>query len=189
MTHVVFIETGMASELVPMSDGRAVDAAPVGVEGIIGLPQLLANSTDHHHSLMQIPGSGLRVPAEDACGTFESSTEFRHLILRYIHARFLQATQGAACNLLHSIEERVARWLLVAQYHARTEKFCITQEFLAEMLGANRSTITLTLAKLERSGLVTLRRGVVQITEVDKLSAMACECNQLIAQAFNRIYR
>lgn len=109
-------------------------------------------------------------------------------MLRYTHLRFLQATQNAACNLLHTVEQRLGRWLLLARCHAGTDRFAITQEFLAEMLGANRSTITVAIGKLEKAGLVDYRRGEVDIADPGKLSAAACECNSVLASGFRTMY-
>jgi CRP-like cAMP-binding protein len=184
---IFFLEEGMASELVRMSDGRAVDVAPIGIEGLIGLPLFLGVSSNHHHSLMQVLGNGLRVPGSDALKSFNECRELRALVLSYAHARFLQATQSVACNLLHTIEQRLARWLMVAQFHTQKRSFGITQEFLAEMLGANRSTITLAIRAFEKSGLVNYERGLVEITNPAKLSTISCECNEIIAKAFSTV--
>lgn len=178
---IFFLEDGMASELVRLSDGRAVDIAPIGIEGLIGLPLLLGATSNHHHSLMQIQGSATRVPATDALRCLNQGQQFRTLVFRYAHARFLQTTQSAACNLLHTIEQRLARWLMVARFHTRKESFGITQEFLAEMLGANRSTITMALRDFEKSGLVNYRRSFLEIINREKLAGVACECYRIVA--------
>jgi CRP-like cAMP-binding protein len=183
-----FPESGMVSELIRLTNGRAVDVSPVGIEGFLGLPLLLSDGTSTHEYVMQITGSVWRVRAADVRCLFEDCDVFRGLIQRYAHARYVQASQCCACNLMHSINQRLARWLLVALRHARTNSFQITQEYLSEMIGVNRSTITILMGGFQRAGMLDYRRGVVRIKDQEKLAETACECNTVITFALNKVF-
>jgi CRP-like cAMP-binding protein len=184
---IYFLETGMASELVRMSDGKTMDASPIGRRGLVGAPALLGAEGSFHHCVMQVPGEGHRVPAGLVKKLFETSSEFREIAGLFLHARFAQATQCAACNLLHRMEQRLARWLLITRSHTGVDEFQISQEYLSEMVGANRSTVTTTLHALERPGMVELDRSIIRIRDVDALSEVACECYRVTAAAFDQI--
>jgi CRP-like cAMP-binding protein len=183
-----FPESGMISELIRLANGRAVDVSPLGIEGFLGLPLLLSDSTSTHECVMQITGSVWRVRAVELRRLLEECDVFHKLIHRYVHARYVQASQCCACNLMHSINERLARWLLIALHHARADTFQITQEYLSEMIGANRSTITILMGEFQRTGLLDYQRGVVRIKNREKLAAAACECNAVITWAFNQVF-
>ena len=183
-----FPESGMVSELVRLANGRAVDVSPAGIEGFLGLPLLMSDGRSTHEYVMQITGSVWRVRAVEVRRLFEECDVFHRLMHRYVHARYVQASQCCACNLMHSIDERLARWLLVALQHARTDTFQITQEYLSEMIGANRSTITLLMGEFQRCGLISYRRGIVRIKDPEKLAEAACECNTVITCASNQVF-
>jgi len=183
-----FPESGMVSELVRLANGRAVDVSPAGIEGFLGLPLLMSDGRSTHEYVMQITGSVWRVRAVEVRRLFEECDVFHRLMHRYVHARYVQASQCCACNLMHSIDERLARWLLVALQHARTDTFQITQEYLSEMIGANRSTITLLMGEFQRCGLISYRRGIVRIKDPEKLAEATCECNTVITCASNQVF-
>ena len=184
---VYFLESGMASELIRLSDGRTMDASPVGLRGFVGVPALLGAEAAIHHCVMQVPGEGLRVSASLVKNLFETSPIFRSVSGRYLHARFAQATQCAACNLLHRMEQRLARWLLITRSHTSSDEFQISQEYRSEMVGANRSTVSITLGSLERSRLLALDRMIIRLRDVPALSKVACECYQVTVEAFDQI--
>ena len=184
---IYFIERGMASELVRMSDGKAIDGSPVGREGFVGVPAILDVDRSFHHCVMQVPGSALRIPIESVRALFDNSAIFRSLTLQFVHARFAQATQCAACNLLHTMNQRLARWLLCTRRHAGSDVLQITQEFISEMVGANRSTITTALGTFQRAGFIRFERGLVKIVDARKLMIASCECYEVIVAAFDRI--
>lgn len=182
-----FLNTGMASELVRMADGHSLDGSPVGRRGFVGVPAILDASGAFHHCVMQVPGEALRVPLAVVRDLFDNSAEFRSITGRFLEARFVQSTQNAACNLLHKMEQRLARWLLSTRSHTGSDEFQISQEYLSEMIGANRSTVTQTLGALETSGLIHLDRGLIRITSYDGLCTVACECYRVIDAALAQI--
>ena len=184
---VYFLNEGMASELVRMSDGRTLDGSPTGRYGFIGVPAVLVAPDSFHHCVMQVSGEGLRVPIAVVQELYAESESFGMLAGRFLHARFLQAIQCAACSLLHNMKQRMARWLLTTRMHTGSEEFQISQEYLSEMIGANRSTVTQCLGTLEREGLVRLDRGAISIAEYNALRHVACECYGVIEAAFAQI--
>lgn len=184
--YVCFLESGMASELIRVSDGRSVDAAPIGRDGLVGIPALFGQISIHH-CVMQVPGQVWRIPVPTARTVLQQSASFRKLLNALVHARFCQATQSAACNLLHSIEKRLARWLLTARFHVRSDTLNITQEFVSEMLGANRSTVNECVGTLERAGLIAYQRGMVHIVDAARLGSFGCECYRLIEKVFRSV--
>src|SRR6185312_2028184 len=184
---IYFLEEGMASELVRMSDGRTLDGSPTGRYGFVGLPALLGATDSFHHCVMQVSGEGLRVPIAVMQEHYAESESFGMLAGRFMHARFLQAIQCAACSLLHNMKQRMARWLLTTRLHTGSEEFQISQEYLSEMIGANRSTVTQCLGTLEREGLVALDRGTIKIADYNALRHDACECYGVIEAAFAQI--
>ncbi|HET7347107.1 MAG TPA: Crp/Fnr family transcriptional regulator [Acidobacteriaceae bacterium] len=184
---IYFLESGMASELVRMSDGRTIDGSPTGRYGFVGVPAVLGATDSFHQGVMQVPGEGLRVPIGVVQELYANSESFGMLAGRFLHARFLQAIQCAACNLLHNMKQRMARWLLTTRMHTGTEEFHISQEYLSEMIGANRSTVTQCLGALEREGLVRLDRGAINIAHYNALRHAACECYGVIEAAFAQL--
>lgn len=188
MPHAIFfLNSGMASELVRMSDGRTMDGSPTGRYGFVGVPALVDAATSFHHCVMQVPGEGLRVPIAVVLELYASSEEFRSVAGRFVHARFAQAIQSAACNLLHKMKQRMARWLLATRMHTGSEEFQISQEYLSEMIGANRSTVTQCLGTLEREGLIRLDRGTIRIAQCEALREASCECYGVVEQAFAQV--
>jgi CRP-like cAMP-binding protein len=181
ITHAYFPLSGMSSELIRMDDGRAVDTGPVGKEGFVGLPLLFGDRASSHDCVMQLPGKTWRLRADVVRQMQENSGAFRMLMQRYIRARFLQASQAAACNLLHTVEQRLARWLLISQDHAASVRLPLTHDLISEMLGANRSTVSLIARKLDDLELIEYRRGQIQIANRNRLLEVTCECYSVIA--------
>ncbi len=187
ISHGYFLVSGMSSELIYLRDGRAMDSGPVGTDGFVGLPLLFGESIGTHDCVMQIPGRGWRVPAEIIQEIYRRQDPLGILLHRYVRARLLQSSQLATCNLLHTIKERLVRWLLTAHDHSASDKLPLTHEFLSEMLGANRSTVTLTARELDAAGLIEYRRGELRIRDREGLLNTACECYATINDSSRRI--
>jgi CRP-like cAMP-binding protein len=173
----------MTSELVPMRDGRVVDTCPMGRDGLAGMPALLGQAS-FHHCVVQISATAWRVPAEHVRKLIAQSPRFKGLVDMLAHARFCQAAQFAACNLLHPIEGRLARWLLTTHFHSHSDVLNISQQFISEMLGANRSTTSTALNALQRDGLIRSERGATRLLDVARLREAACECYEVVEAAF-----
>jgi len=187
ITHGYFLVSGMSSELIYLKDGRAIDTGSVGKDGFVGLPLLFGETVGTHDCMMQIPGRGWRVRAEIIQEIYRRQDFLGILLHRYVRARLLQASQLAACNLLHTIKERLVRWLLTAHDHSASDQLPLTHEFLSEMLGANRSTVTITAGKLDAAGLIEYRRGEVRIRDREGLLNTTCECYATINNSSRRI--
>ena len=171
-----FLNDGMASLVVLTSDGRSVEVAIVGREGIVGTPLVVGLDHGPHRAVMQIVGSGLRVKSAILIDTLRSAPETRLIWNRYVLIQGLQVAQIAACNRLHEIEQRLARWLLMCQDRIRSEVLLVTHEFLAQMLGTGRPSVSLAAGILQRGGLIENGRGTLTILNRRGLEGAACEC-------------
>jgi len=152
--HVYFVEQGLVSLVKTMSDGLAVEVGTIGIEGIIGLPALIGIDRVLVDVVVQAPVIALRARPALVGEEMARSNRFRNLVLRYGHALLLQFIQTAACNSLHSIEERCCRWLLVAHDSARTDSFPLTHEFLAMLLGVQRAGVSVAASALQKGGVI-----------------------------------
>lgn len=171
-----FLNDGMASLVVLTSDGRSVEVAIVGKEGIVGTPLAVGLSRGPHRAVMQIAGSAVRVKSAVLADTLLSAPVLRLIWNRYVLIQGLQVAQIAACNRLHEIEKCLARWLLMCQDRIDSEILLVTHEFLAQMLGTGRPSVSLAAGILQRGGLIENVRGAVTILNRRGLEAAACEC-------------
>lgn len=175
-----FLEEGLASVVVILEDGNTVEVGVVGREGMAGLPILMNTDRIPNQTFMQVPGSGHRIKANLLQDNFERLPHLRKMLLRYLHLHLVQASQTAACNRLHEVEERMARWLLICQDRVNSHDINLTHEFLAQMLGTRRSSVTIAAGLLHRSGLIDYTRGRVTIRDQEGLKKTACECYRAI---------
>jgi CRP-like cAMP-binding protein len=186
--HVHFPETAVFSVINRMADGGAVEVGTVGHEGVVGLDVFLGAESSVNETIAQLPGTASRLPA----ATFEEAAamhpELRRLLHRYTEAFMTQVAQTAACNRLHRIEARCARWLLMT--HDRVggaQRFPLTQEYLAIMLGVRRSGVTVAAGALRDAGLIRYSRGAIRVLDRAGLEAAACECYGIVRRHFDRL--
>ncbi len=184
---VYFPVTGVASIVNTMMDGSAAEVGTVGNEGMVGLPVILGDTVAPNDVYVQVPGTGLRMPANVFRETFEGSGTMRTVMLHYVHALFNQIAQSAACNSFHTIEQRCCRWLLMTHDRVRSDQFTLTQEFLGMMLGVRRTSITLTANQLKRQGLIKYSRGHVTVIDRPGLERRSCECYVVSKREFDRL--
>ncbi|MFP2932816.1 Crp/Fnr family transcriptional regulator [Pyxidicoccus sp. 3LG] len=187
ISHVYFPEDGVVSILGVMPDGAAIEVATVGREGMVGLPVVLGAERMSAHAMVQVPGRALRVESRAFRQHVQRSEGVRDVLDRYTQALFTLLAQGAACNRLHSIEERCARWLLMTQDRVGADSFPLTQQFLSQMLGVRRAGVSEVASELQREGLLTYHRGHVTIQDRPGLEAAACECYGVIRSEFSRL--
>lgn len=187
LAHVYFIEQGLASILMNMSNGSTIEVGMIGTEGMVGMPVLLGGLTSNLQFIAQSPITALRMNAALCKAAFDQSAAVRRVMLRFTEAVLDLAAQTAACNRLHSIEQRCARWLLMSSDRIHSDSMPMTHEFLASMLGVRRVGVTTTLGELDRSGLIENGRGRVTITDREGLEATACECYQLDRSRLERL--
>ncbi len=183
---VYFPTDGVISLVTPLNDGAIVEVATIGNEGIVGVP-LVPLGALAVRAITQVAGHGLRVDAKVFLEWLERSHAFQTLVDRYTQALFGQIAQAAACNRLHSSEERLSRWLLMSHDRVESDQFMITQEFLGQMLGARRSTVSVSAGILQRAGLISYRRGHVTIVDREGLEAVSCECYAVIKAELDRV--
>lgn len=174
--HVYFVSDGVVSILTKMINGESIEAGMIGWEGVVGLPALLGRETSGQHMIVQAPLTALRMAAADCKAAFEQSAAVRHVMLRYTATLLDLASQSAACNRLHSLKERCARWLLMMHDRLRSDEMPLTHEFLSIMLGVRRTRVTEAAGELQRAGLIRYGRGLVAVLDRPGLSATACEC-------------
>lgn len=182
-----FLEEGIASAVVTLSGGDTVEVGVIGVDGVVGLPILLGTGHSPGRTFIQIAGSGYRIDAKDLKDEFERSGKLREHLQRYMQGFVVQTAQTAACNRLHTIEERLSRWLLTCRDRTESDQLHLTHDFLGQMLGAPRTTVTLAAGLLHRAGLINYSRGVVTVQNREGLENTACECYRIVRDEFGRL--
>jgi CRP-like cAMP-binding protein len=174
--HVYFPLSGMASLVTVLDDGTMVEAMTIGREGFLGLGVFHGAKTSGLKSMCQIDGQFLRMRSKDFTNTLDDAPELCRVLLRYSEFAQLVLAQWSACNSIHLIEERCARWLLVTADAVGSNTFNLTQEFLSQMLSVRRPGVTAAMGGLERRGLVGHRYGKVAILDEKGLEKVSCEC-------------
>ncbi|HEV3273565.1 MAG TPA: Crp/Fnr family transcriptional regulator [Candidatus Dormibacteraeota bacterium] len=181
-----FPTDGVISLVTPLHDGAIVEVATIGNEGIVGVPVVPLGGLAVR-AISQVAGHSLRMDTTAFLTLFERSSAFQSLVDKYTQALFGQISQAAACNRLHSSEERLSRWLLMSHDRVGSDQFMITQEFLGQMLGARRSTVSVSAGILQRAGLIRYVRGHVTIVDRAGLEAVSCECYSVIRSELERV--
>lgn len=177
-----FPNCGLISLVVEMKDGKSVEAGLVGHDGASGTPAVLGLNRSPLREIVQVAGNGFRMRVGTLREIMESVPVFRSMLSRYAAGLAMQVAQTAACNRLHKIEERLARWLLIAQDGVESGIVPITHDFLATMLGTDRPTVTVAAGLLQRNGILEYTRGQVRILSRKKLEEFACECYAVVRQ-------
>lgn len=184
---VYFLEDGICSVVVTMENGSSVEVGIIGRDGFVGLPGVLGTERSPNRAFMQIPGQGFSVKAKVLQEQFKESNELRLRLQRFVQAMLVQTAQTAACNRVHELEERLARWLLMCQDRVQDDRIPITHEFLAMMLGTRRTTVTVAAGMLHKAGLIAYSRGNVTIENRKGLEQTACECYRIIHEEYARL--
>ena len=184
---VYFVTAGIVSIVKDLEDGNVVEVATVGAEGFIGVPVLLGSFVSPYRALVQVPGDGYRMKARAFCDLLDQLQSLRSLSLRYTLALMNQMAQTAACNRMHDVDARCARWLLMVHDRVGGEKFPLTQEFLAQMLGVHRPTVSLAAQMLQRAGLIQYARGIITIINREGLEAVSCGCYAAIRSEYEKL--
>jgi len=175
-----FPNAGLVSILTVFPDGKSVEVGLLGKEGFIGLPLVAGFRTAPTRAIAQIAGSAFRVDGETLRGVLRKCSKLEQRLQRFSQVMTIQATQIAACNRLHEVTGRLARWLLMSSDRIGSNSMPLTQEFLAQTLGTRRSSVTVAAGTLQKAGLITYSRGDVKIINRRKLEEAACECCGII---------
>lgn len=187
--HVYFPISVTFSTLVVLDDGSSIDSSTVGKEGVAGVPVLLGNSINWHRTVAQVAGESWRIAAGDLKTVVGESKTLRDLLSRYSAVLLEQTRQNVACALRHSTEQRMARWLLASSDRAESKDFPLTHEFLAEMLGVGRPTVTISAGILQRAGLISHTRGRLKILDETMLRGASCGCYAATNEMYDRFLR
>jgi len=174
--HLYFIETGIASMNTTFRNGSQVEVGMFGYKSVIGVSALMGTKRSLNRVYTQIAGRGYICPIEGARREFALGGQFQRLALGYVQAQLVQVTQLAGCNAKHNFEQRLARWLLICADRAQCDTFHMSHEFLSDMLGSSRSTMSITAAQLKRDKLIDYTRGTIRILDKTGLEQRACEC-------------
>ena len=188
IAHVYFPETGYVSRLVSMENGDSTEVGLVGSEGIVGIAVLLGEDCDDFEMLVQMPGTALRLSATAFRQELARIPAFQLLVNRYALAHFGEVARTAACNAYHHIDQRLARWLLMAHDRVEGDELPMTHEFLSMMLGVRRAGVTVAAGTLQKAGLIRYGQGRIAITDRPSLEAAACECYGATWRAFDRAF-
>jgi CRP-like cAMP-binding protein len=184
ITKIAFPLDGVFSVVAETSDGDQVEAGTIGNEGVVGIAPFLGAETSMLRTMCQIPGSALVADVGPLLARADGA--LATAARRYALAFVTMASQGAACNRLHSIEQRAARWLLMVNDRLDRNPFQLTQEFFAIMLGTTRPSVTLAAAALRRAGLISYERGKITIVDRVGLESAACECYAILTEEYER---
>ncbi|HKC62769.1 MAG TPA: Crp/Fnr family transcriptional regulator [Pyrinomonadaceae bacterium] len=183
---VYFINDALISILSLLSDGSTIEIGVVGREGLSDTSALLGAEVSPHQSLVQIPGSAFRMKVAPFKEELKRGGAFQTILLRYASLLIAQIAQVAVCNSLHTIEERLARWLLTSATRVESGELPLTQEFLSHMLGVRRAGVTVAARTLQTAGMIKYNRGHITIIDFEGLESAACECYQNMKEEFNR---
>lgn len=178
--HLFFIEEGIASMTATFKDGFQVEIALAGTEAVLGASVLMGTKRSLNHVYMQVGGHGYTTRTSLAAFEFKRGELFQDLTLRYLQAQFIQSAQTAGCNARHSIEQRLARWLLLCADRNGDRILPLSHEYIADMLGVNRSTVTVIAGQFQQHKLIQYARGKIRLLDVQGLEDTACECYRVV---------
>jgi len=179
--RLCFVEEGMASMTTTFRDGSQVEVGMFGYESVIGVSALMGTKLSLNRVYTQIAGHGWCSPVSCARKEFQRGDKFQQLALAYVQAQLVQAMQSAGCNAKHDIVQRLSRWLLLCADRANSNTYKMSHEYLADMLGSTRPTVTLTAGLLKDQGLIRYSRGTIHIVDPVGLEKQACECYRAIS--------
>ncbi len=180
--QVYFPINGMISLVVVMKDGKAIETATVGRDGVFGATAGFGLYRSKVRAIVQVTMSAARMPASQLRKAVQASKAIQQLCIGYNETLLAQARVTAACNALHKVEARFCRWLLQTREVIESDTITLTQEFLSEMLGVRRTSVTDVASKLQSLGIISYSRGVIKILDLPSLRALSCECFQTLQE-------
>jgi CRP-like cAMP-binding protein len=184
---VYFPHSGVISLVVGLADGQRIETAMIGRDGVVGASTALDGRVALNTGIVQVAGEGSILDVETLRSLAERSAEFRTALMRHEQTLLAQAQQSAACNASHTVEARLSRWLLWTRDLSGSDTLGLTQEFLAQMLGVRRTSVSLVANTLQNAGLIRYRRGRIEITDLDGLRAASCECYGRVKLHYDRL--
>lgn len=187
--YVYFLNSGLISTDAVTERGEQVEVGLIGREGFSGLAALLDQPQMSHMVIMQGSGEGLRIRSSVVRAEFLKGGMLQKMVHAFAYLQFVQITQSVLCNRMHEVEARLARWLLSSADRMESEFLHLTQEFLSQMLGVQRSTVTVAAGELQRNGLIGYSRGRIHILNRPGLAAKTCECYGIVNAAYDRLLK
>ena len=187
LQHAYFPTTAIVSLHYVMASGASAESAGVGNEGVVGIALFLGGNTTPSSAVVQTAGHAYRLERSKLLQEFNRAGSMQRLLLRYTQALITQMMQAAACNRHHSIEQQLCRWLLLTLDRLPSNELVMTQELVASMLGVRREGITEAAGKLQRAGLISYRRGHIEVLDRSGLETHACECYAVVKKEINRL--
>jgi CRP-like cAMP-binding protein len=187
MEHLYFPTTCIVSLLYTMNDGATAEMGLVGNDGVVGIALFMGGNTVPNRAVVQVAGDAFRVRAPVIQEEFKRGGPCQMLLLRYTQALITQISQTAVCNRLHTVEQRLCRWLLLTHDRVQSAELWLTQEFIANMLGGRRESVTKAARHLQAAGLIRYVRGHITILDRQGLEAASCECYQVVKTEFDRL--
>jgi CRP-like cAMP-binding protein len=185
--EVVYFPLDAVVSVLAVADSGVVEVATIGNEGVVGLPVFLGAERSPGRAFCQVPGRAERLAAQVFLREARKAGALRRLLQLYTQGFMVQVSQATVCNRLHSAEQRLARWLLIVADRVGREEFPLTHEFMAQMLGVRRATVTETAGALQRASLIRYRRGAITIRDRTGLEQAACECYRIVRDEFDRL--
>jgi len=188
LEFIYFPITSILSLVYTTENGRTAEIGVIGNDGMLGVALVLGGNTMPHHAITQIAGRAIAVRANVVQNEFRLGNHLQHLILRYIQSLFTQVSQTAVCNRLHSMEQRLSRWLLLCQDRTRSTELQLTQELISQMLGGRRESVTVAAGHLQDAGIIQYARGHIRILDRGRLEAASCECYGVLRNECSRLH-
>ena len=186
--YVYFPYQALVSFVSMMEDGSTTEVGIVGKDGMVGMPVCWGGEySGNMQAIAQMPGSAMRMKAQKLKIEFERGGAIQRLLLLYTQAIFTQVAQTAACNRHHTVEQRLARWLLTVQDQIQSDQLTLTQEFISQMMGTRRAGVTVAAMALQQAQMIRYTRGKITVIDREKLKLAACECYSVIHHEFSRL--
>lgn len=187
--YVYFLNSGLISTDALTKKGESVEVGVIGREGFSGLPALLDQPQMSHNVVIQGIGGGFRIRSSIVRDEFRKGGVFQQLVHAFSYLQMVQVTQSVLCNRMHEVEGRLARWLLTSADRMESEELNLTQEFLAQMLGVQRSTVTVAASAFQRAGFISYSRGKILLLDRPNLAKVACECYDIVCESYERMLK
>jgi CRP-like cAMP-binding protein len=187
--YVYFLNSGLVSTDAMTQRGEQVEIGVIGREGFSGLPALLDQPQMSHSVIIQGVGTGLRIRSSVVREEFMKGGELQRIVHAFAYLQLVQVSQSVLCNRMHEVDARLARWLLTSADRMESESLNLTQEFLAQMLGVQRSTVTVAAGELQRAGIIGYSRGKINILDRAQLIKVACECYAIVSSSYQRVLK
>jgi CRP-like cAMP-binding protein len=188
LRYAYFLDTAMVSLLSVIEGGATCEVNLIGNEGVLGIQIFLKAKTVPYRAMVRVPGSARRMKADVLREEFDHCGPLHDSLLRYLHVLITQLSQSGVCSRFHTVEHRLCRWLLAAQDRVQSSNLEFTQEFLSQMLGGHRGSVSEAAAGLQKAGLIRYSRGHISILNRKGLEASSCECYRIIKKEFDRFF-